>query len=188
MNREVVQSEKISKHPDEEDDKEPIPRPALLNVTNLMDNKKDKEIEELKKELQNKSEKLSEFEYLIVKASEEVRKKQAEITELKNLVELYRPAYEQLPELREHLTTRESEYSKNTREIQLRVEVQKEKEHSASLQEAYNQAKSKADSLERQLASLSSKSTKLEKELEELTRLNDQITMDAQVKVYTELL
>lgn len=147
--------------------------------------KKDKEIEDLQMELRNKNEKINEFEYLIVKASEEVRKKHNEMNELKNQLTQYRAAYDQLPQLQEQLerTNINNSYQKSSKEIQLRVELQKEKELSSSLQEICNQERARCENLERQLTALINKSAKFETEIGNLHQKIERMENEDKVKV-----
>lgn len=189
--RDYPQFESTHRQPSEESSifSQRPPPPTLSTLLNNMA-RKDKEIEELQKELAIKTEKVNEFEYLIVKASEEVRRKQQEILELKNQVETLRVSSEQLPELQQQIEklSKQQEHAANSREIQLRVELQKEKELFSSLQETYNQAKNKCDSLERQVSNLTNKNAKLEKELEERLKALNELTASEQVKVRAQLI
>jgi len=147
--------------------------------------KKDREIDAVMAENSKLKDQIREFEYLIVKASEEVKKKQAEITELKAVIDGLNKSSVDLSrvgELQNQLidakaTIKSLEDKMDHTHMQLRLEVQKEKEINVSLnaklQEAKAQqeklmaeAKSTADQLQRSYNALSQRYSKLEQEHE----------------------
>ena len=118
--------------------------------------KKDKQIEYYKHEIVSRDDKLREFEYLIVKASEEIKKKQGEIINLTAALDNNRASQNaneiaKVPLLQKELANANNELKSveiqsTTNLIQLKMELQREKEVNSTLQKVIQDSKGHSQS------------------------------------------
>jgi len=173
------------------------------NMSSLLNKfiNKDKETENMRKENQSLKDKLKEFEYLIIKGSEEVKRKQNEIASLNNIIETLKQntpnavtidsLQRQLDEATKEVYRIKSESAQA--QTKLRVEVQKEKELNATLkrqlteiQEKFdsisNENKANSEDLQKSFALTSTKYIQLERDYAEARNLLKEMTHDSEVK------
>lgn len=165
---------------------------------------KDKEAESLRKENQELRDKLKEFEYLIIKGSEEVKRKQSEIASLNSIIDTLKQTMphaasidhlqRQLDEAQRELTQTRSEAAQT--QTKLRVEVQREKEMNLSLSKQVAEMKSRLDivlqeskgsfdDLQKNFSMTSGKYMQIEKEYNDAKQLLKELTTDNEIKNQT---
>jgi len=145
--------------------------PELSHANILIEKltKKDREIQELRKEVDQYKEKIKEFEFLIIKASDEVKKKQQEINMLNT----------QLNSQNTDLGSARQLLDARAEVAQVHIQLQKEKELNAELTEKIKEfkmqlekmsqeAKNSTEQLQKGYSTFVQKYSKLEKENQEI--------------------
>jgi len=173
------------------------------NMSSLLNKfiNKDKETENLRKENQSLKDKLKEFEYLIIKGSEEVKRKQNEIASLNTIIDSLKQntpnaatidsLHRELEEAKKEMYRIKSESAQA--QTKLRVEVQKEKELNVvlkrqltELQEKFDsisqESKASSEDLQKNFALTSTKYMQLERDYAEARNLLKEMTHDSEVK------
>ena len=165
---------------------------------------KDKETETLRKENQNLKDKLKEFEYLIIKGSEEVKRKQGEIASLNSIVDGLKQAIpnaatvdtlqRQLEQAQRELHKMKSDSAQA--QTKLRIEVQKEKEINTGLSKQVAEMKEKlevilqdskvnTEDLQKSFSMTSQKYIQLERDFAEARKLVQELQQENEVKNQT---
>jgi len=165
---------------------------------------KDKETENLRKENQSLKDKLKEFEYLIIKGSEEVKRKQGEIASLNSIIDGLKQAIpnaatidtlqRQLEQSQRELLKIKSESAQA--QTKLRIEVQKEKELNTGLSKQVNEMREKlevilqdskvnTEDLQKSFSMTSQKYMQLERDFAEARKLVQELQQENEVKNQT---
>ena len=176
------------------------------NMTALLNKfiQKDKENEHARKENQELKDKLKEFEYLIIKGSEEVKRKQSEINTLNTIIDKLKQTIpdavsvdnlqRQLDESQRELHRIKSESAQT--QTRLRVELQKEREQNNSLSkqaaetkfkldDMFKESRGSIDDLQKNFTMTSQKYINLEKDYTEARTLVKELSTDVEVKNQT---